>query len=94
LSNEAVRHVEAIYEFTVERFGEYQAEAYVAGLSRTFGLLADFPLIGTAAFELAPSVRRFRYQAHYIFYAPADDFILVRAIVHTKRDIRRDMLEE
>jgi len=35
-----------IYEFTAATFGPYQAEAYHAGLERTFGLLADFPRIG------------------------------------------------
>jgi toxin ParE1/3/4 len=35
-----------IYEFTTATFGPYQAEAYHAGLERTFGLLADFPRIG------------------------------------------------
>jgi toxin ParE1/3/4 len=31
------------------KFSRYQAEAYHAGLERTFGLLADFPGIGIAA---------------------------------------------
>jgi ParE toxin of type II toxin-antitoxin system, parDE len=31
-----------IYDFTEDKFGAYQAEAYYAGLIRTFGLLADF----------------------------------------------------
>jgi hypothetical protein len=36
----------AIYDATETRFGRYQADAYFAGLERTFGLLADFPGIG------------------------------------------------
>ena len=35
-----------IYDFTESKFGVYQAEAYHAGLVRSFGLLTDFPLIG------------------------------------------------
>ena len=42
-----------IYEFTTTTFGQYQAEAYHAGLERTFGLLADFPRIGQQVDELA-----------------------------------------
>ena len=30
-----------IYDFTESRFGKYQAEAYYAGLIRSFELLAD-----------------------------------------------------
>ena len=54
-----------IYDFTSTTFGQYQVEAYHAGLERTFGLLADFPRIGqsveewrraTAAFDSSPTV--------------------------------------
>ena len=38
----------------------YQAEAYHAGLERTFGLLADFPSIGINSDEIVPGCRRFR----------------------------------
>jgi toxin ParE1/3/4 len=31
------------YDFTERKFGAYQADAYYAGLIRSFGLLADFP---------------------------------------------------
>jgi toxin ParE1/3/4 len=42
-----------IYDFTESRFGAYQADAYYAGLIRSFGLVADFPLIGQPVDELA-----------------------------------------
>jgi toxin ParE1/3/4 len=57
-----------IYDFTEDRFGAYQADAYYAGLIRTFGLLADFPRIGQPVDELAAGYRRFRFQSHLIFY--------------------------
>lgn len=56
-----------IYDFSESRFGKYQAEAYYAGLIRSFGLLADFPLIGQQVDELAAGYRRFRFQSHLIF---------------------------
>jgi plasmid stabilization system protein ParE len=46
-----------IYDFTESRFGAYQADAYYAGLVRSFGLLADFPLIGQNVDELAAGYR-------------------------------------
>jgi toxin ParE1/3/4 len=55
-----------IYDFTENKFGTYQAEAYYAGLIRTFGLLADFPRIGQPIDELAAGYRRFRFQSHLI----------------------------
>jgi len=35
-----------IYDATEMNFGQYQADAYHAGLERSFGLLADFPRMG------------------------------------------------
>ena len=57
-----------IYDFTESKFGSYQADAYHAGLIRSFGLLADFPLIGQPVDELVVNYRRFRFQSHLIFY--------------------------
>ena len=82
-----------VYAYTAERFGPYQAEAYYAGLERTFGLLADFPRIGQPVDELAQGHRRFRFQAHYIFYTEESEDILVRASLHTAQDIRPQLFE-
>src|SRR5215216_6784385 len=64
-----------IYDFTEGKFGAYQAEAYHAGLVRSFGLLADFPLIGQTIDELAAGYRRFRFQSHLIFYTVQPDYV-------------------
>lgn len=73
-----------IYAKSEATFGLYQADAYYAGLERTFGLLADFPRIGTSADGLAPGYRRFRFQSHYVFFTEEVDHILIRAIVHVR----------
>jgi toxin ParE1/3/4 len=86
-----------IYDFTESKFGAYQAEAYYAGLIRSFGLLADFPLIGQTVGELAAGYRRFRFQSHQIFYTVQPDHVEIRAVVHSAQDIssfsnsRRDL---
>jgi plasmid stabilization system protein ParE len=45
-----------IYDFTENRYGAYQADAYYAGLIRTFGLLADFPRIGQPVDDWPPAI--------------------------------------
>ena len=82
-----------IYDFTESKFGEYQAEAYYAGLVRSFGLLADFPLIGQNVDELAAGYRRFRFQSHLIFYTVQPDYIEIRAVIHGAQDIRPRLFE-
>jgi plasmid stabilization system protein ParE len=56
--------------------GAISADAYFAGLERTFGLLADFPGIGQSADNLVAGYRRFRFQAHFIFYSEDADGIV------------------
>ena len=79
-----------IYEFTEARFGRYQAEAYLAGLERTFGLIADFPGIGVAVDEIAQNHRRFRFQSHFVFYTDIGE-VVIRSIQHHARKIRLDL---
>jgi toxin ParE1/3/4 len=88
LSDEATDELFAIYEYSENKFGTYQAEAYHAGLVHTFELLADFPRIGLPADELRPGYRRHRYQSHYVFFTEEADHIVIRAIIHTKQNLR------
>lgn len=62
LSRRAEADLLDIYAYTDGTFGRYQADAYHAGLEHTFGLLAEFPLIGSAADEVVQGFRRFRFQ--------------------------------
>jgi toxin ParE1/3/4 len=82
-----------IYDYTEATFGNYQADAYHAGLERTFGLIADFPLIGQTVDELATGYRRFRFQSHFVFYSDEADHIVIRAVLHTAMDIRPQLFE-
>jgi toxin ParE1/3/4 len=82
-----------IYDFTESKFGAYQADAYYAGLVRSFGLLADFPLIGQSVDELAAGYRRFRFQSHLIFYTVQADYVEIRAVIHGAQDIRPQLFD-
>ena len=94
LSEIAAADFEAIFLFTAERFGTYQAEGYAEGLNRTFALLADFPLMGRETLELKRGIRRFAYQSHVILYRPSDESVVIVAIVHGKRNLHRHILDE
>ena len=94
LSDRAKAEPVAIYDATETRFGRYQADAYFAGLERTFGLLADFPGIGQSADSLVDSYRRFRFQAHFIFYNEDADGIVIRALPYAAQDIRPELFDQ
>ena len=93
LSKKAEADVTAIYVFTHRSFGETQAEAYIEGLNRTFGLIADFPGIGNSADEIKAGFRRFRFQSHLIFYTHEVDHIFIRALIHARRNVRGELFE-
>lgn len=70
-----------------------QADAYHAGLERTFDLLANFPRIGASVSDIAPGHRRFRFQAHIVFYTEDPDGVVIRVILHHSREIRPDLFD-
>jgi toxin ParE1/3/4 len=84
LSARARTQIHEIYDYSAETFGSYQADAYHAGLERTFGPLAE---------ELAARHRRFRFQAHHIFYTEEHGHIVIRAIYHHSREIRPELFD-
>ena len=93
LSRRAETDLLAVYKFTAEKFGLYQAEAYHAGFERSFSLLAEFPRIGSPAEELGKSIFRFRFQSHYIFYTEEPGHVLVRALFHTAMNLRASLFD-
>ena len=93
LSRQAVADLLTIYASTEEKFGKYQADAYHAGLERSFALLADFPRMGTSADELVFGFRRFRFQSHFIFYSESVGYIVIRALIHARMNLRPDLFE-
>ena len=61
LSSKADADLAGIYEYTILNFGLEQASAYLLGLHERFAALAEHPMPGSRAQELAPNLRRFEY---------------------------------
>ncbi|MGJ4947587.1 type II toxin-antitoxin system RelE/ParE family toxin [Bradyrhizobium sp. HKCCYLS20291] len=93
LSIRARSQIVQIYEYTESQFGAYQAEAYASGLIRTFELLADFPAIGQSAEDFRRGLRRFRFQAHVVYYTVSVDVVEIRGVLHHARQIRSSLFD-
>jgi toxin ParE1/3/4 len=93
LTAQAEAAIADIVTYTDANFGEPQTAAYLAGLESSFNLLVSFPGIGTQAFEIEAGLRRYRYQSHYIFYSTDTEVVLIRHIIHVRRNIRRDLFD-
>lgn len=93
LSEAAAEHITDIADYTDTSFGDNQTEAYLTGLKASFTLIAQFPRIGVAVFEIKQGWRRHKYQKHYVFYSEQPGYVLIEAVVHTGRQIRPELFE-
>ncbi|MBM3573370.1 MAG: type II toxin-antitoxin system RelE/ParE family toxin [Alphaproteobacteria bacterium] len=69
-----------------------QARRYRDGLERCFRMLAEHPRRGRSAARLAPSLRRWDYEAHAIFYRPVAAGVLSVRALHQRMDFSRHPL--
>ena len=65
LTRQAKSDIKAIYHYTIENFGEGQAQEYLDGLDYSFDLLTDNPKMGRL-FE--GDIRRYVYKSHLVYY--------------------------
>ena len=89
LSGKASADVEDIYEYTIVNFGIEQARTYLHGLDDCFNALAENPLRGRAADELASELRRYEYQSHVVFYREVGQYTLIVRVLHKSMDFAR-----
>jgi toxin ParE1/3/4 len=74
-----------IFDYTVDTWGEQQAENYIDELASCFQLLADSPGLGRACDRIFPGIRRFELGKHVIFYKPGRSGIIVARVLHQSR---------
>ena len=74
-----------IFDYTVDTWGEQQAENYLDELAKCFQLLADSPGLGRACDPISPGIRRFEQGRHVIFYKPDRNGVLIARILHQSR---------
>lgn len=89
LTRRAEADMDAIADYSIREFGLAQASRYFVGLDKCFETLAETPLIGREAEDLAPTVRRFLHQVHVVFYAPTDYGVLIVRVLHRRMDVER-----
>lgn len=89
LSSKAAADLDGIYEYTILHFGLEQARVYLSGLHERFEMLAEQPTHGRKAEELAPGLRRLRYQSHIAFYISKDNGIRIGRVLHQRMDVTR-----
>ena len=91
LSGESKSDNAGIYEYGIEKFGLDQAQDYLLGLHDLFQTLSDNVNIGRDASEFFPSLKRFMYRSHMIFYLQTDSGIFIVRVLSQRMDYERHL---
>lgn len=87
LTPRALADLDAIASYTLERWGEAQAEAYLRALSNRFEWLAENPQLGKPRDDVARGYRCYPQGRHLIFYICDDAAIDIIGLPHRSMDI-------
>jgi toxin ParE1/3/4 len=89
LSKESEIDISEIYEYGIEKFGLIQAQEYLIGLHDLFQTLTENSGIGRDASEFYPSLKRFVYKSHMIFYLQYETGVFIVRTLSQSTDYER-----
>lgn len=79
-----------IFQYTLGKWGEVQADKYMNDILEATDTIARFERIGKERFELELGMRGFQSERHIIFYTFDQTDIIVWRILHTRHALTRD----
>lgn len=88
-TEQAEKDLEAIIDFTFQRWGAAQSHNYIDDLEALAQILADNPLLGAERDELSQGLRSFPYQSHVLFYMQHKEGVAIVRVLHTSVDVVR-----
>jgi toxin ParE1/3/4 len=89
----AISDLEDIFVYTIEMFGEAQAERYKALLENGCERLAADPRLGRALIGQTQTFFHYTFERHAVFYTKLSDGILVVRVLHVAMDFLRHLPE-
>lgn len=91
LAQRAQADLQAIADYTIERWGVAQTQKYLQALETRMLQLAERPLLGHQRSDLAEGVLCFPIESHVIYYARAGFGIFVLRVLHKRQDPHRHL---
>ena len=82
ISDTAIRQLDHIIYYTIDRFGHTQAEKYEVALKSGFALILEHPKIGKKA---AHNMRVLHIEQHWIYYSLSEEVVFILAILNEKQ---------
>ncbi len=86
LTPAAVRDMEAIWQYTRDKWSVAQADAYVDHVAAAFAALARAPLTAPACAQIRPGYRRGVVERHVIYFKVVESGIVVVRVLHERMD--------
>ncbi|MFM2387109.1 MAG: hypothetical protein RL660_1866 [Bacteroidota bacterium] len=94
LTNKAVEDLTSIWEYTINKWSEQQADKYYEMLLETFQEIAHDPSVGKTYNGIRDDLFGLKANRHVIFYRKADkDYIEITRILHERMDLKSRMQE-
>lgn len=86
-TRQALADLDSIWDYTLQEWGDAQAETYTEGLYQTCQQIADGQTV-VRRFPASPKVSGVcRYERHYIFFVQPKHKTIVIAILHERMDM-------
>lgn len=94
LTKMAVKDLSDIWNYTLEKWSEVQADLYYNNLIETCKVITKHPQIGKSYEDIHISLQGFRMKRHILFYIvmPSEDIKIIR-ILHESMDIPNRLKE-
>lgn len=87
LTPAAKNDLKEIWQYTIETWGEQQAETYVLQLEKKFRELVNSPFLGRSRPDIHKDYRSLLEGKHLIFYRVTQDIIEIIGIPHASMDV-------
>ncbi len=88
----ARRDLIEIWFYTLDHWGEQQADDYLRRIDAAIGQLAEHPLLGADFGHLRKGIRRHSSGRHRIFYRVGGQAIEIIRVLHASQDLQENLL--
>lgn len=82
----AVEDLEAIYFYSIQEFGQRQAEIYIKNLEQTFVKIANNTELTRQCGDILKGLRSINTESHIIFFKQIKNSIAIIRILHKAMD--------
>jgi toxin ParE1/3/4 len=80
-----------MWEYSSERFGLDEAEAYLRGIQRAAATVTEDPRRGLACEEIRSGYRKFSVGSHVLFFRASATRVVIVRVLHARMNFDRHL---